>query len=100
MDLPHLKMTATGSAKYRRRVTSAPMKALLGKSAVEWSLKTRDPAEIVEAWKEANARFEAIRSKAEGKTLEQAQWELLRDAAVAQGWSAPMPCGSARWTIS
>ena len=43
MDLPHLKLADKGNAKYRRRVTSPQMRTMLGKSAVEWSLKTRDP---------------------------------------------------------
>lgn len=89
MDLPHLKMAATGNAKYRRRVTSPAMRDMIGKAAVEWSLKTRDPAKIVERWKEADARFEALLAKAEGTTSEQARWDLLRDAAVAHGLAAP-----------
>ncbi|WP_371156986.1 hypothetical protein [Jannaschia sp. 2305UL9-9] len=89
MELPHRKMAATGNAKYRRRVTSAAMRDMIGKAAVEWSLGTRDPAKIVDAWKKADARFEALRQKAEGKTSEQARWDLLRDAAVAHGLAAP-----------
>lgn len=75
--------------RYRRRVTSGPMKALLGKSAVEWSLKTRDPAKIVEAWKEADTRFEALLAKAERATSGQLEWDTLRAAAVAHGLAAP-----------
>jgi hypothetical protein len=77
MDLLHLKLEKTGNAKYRRRVTSPQMRALLGKSAVEWSLKTRDPLKIVEAWKEADARFEAMLAKAEGRETSQVEWESL-----------------------
>ncbi len=89
MELPHLKIGKTGNAKYRRRVTSPQMRALLGKSAVEWSLKTRDPVKIVEAWKEANERFKALLAKAEGKTTDQVEWSILHKAAVAHGLVRP-----------
>lgn len=89
MDLPHLKLAKTGNAKYRRRVTSAPMRAMLGKSAVEWSLKTRDPLKIVEAWKVRHAEFEAMEAKAEGRTTSQIEWDMLHSAAVAHGLAQP-----------
>jgi hypothetical protein len=60
MDLPHLKLAKTGNAKYRRRITSPEMRVMLGRTAVEWSLKTRDPVKIVEAWKVAHAKFEGF----------------------------------------
>lgn len=65
MDLPHLKRAKTGNAKYRRRVTSPRMRVVLGKSAVEWSLKTRDPLKILDVWKAAHAKFEgyAVQSR-------------------------------------
>lgn len=85
MDLPHLKLGKTGNAKYRRRVTSPQMQTMLGKAAVEWSLKTRDPIKIVEAWKEAHARFEALEAKASGQTTEQTRWDILLEAAVEYG---------------
>lgn len=85
MDLPHLKMANTGNAKYRRRVTSAPMRAMLGKSAVEWSLKTRDPAKIVEAWRAANERFEALEAAAHGNSAPQSEWDIVMAAATAHG---------------
>ena len=85
MDLPHLKMANTGNAKYRRRVTSAPMRAMLGKSAVEWSLKTRDPAKIVEAWRAANERFEALEVAAHGNSAPQSEWDIVMAAATAHG---------------
>ncbi|MEP5633925.1 MAG: site-specific integrase [Tateyamaria sp.] len=85
MDLPHLKLAKTGNAKYRRRVTSVQMRAMLGKSAVEWSLKTRDPLKIVEAWKKTNAKFEALEAQAEGKTVPQSEWEITLAAAIEHG---------------
>ncbi|MGH1417130.1 MAG: site-specific integrase [Pelagimonas sp.] len=85
MDLPHLKLANTGNAKYRRRVTSPQMRTMLGKSAVEWSLKTRDPLKIVEAWKEANAKFEALELQADGKTVMQSEWDVTLAAAVKNG---------------
>ncbi|MEL6450213.1 MAG: hypothetical protein AAFQ19_03055, partial [Pseudomonadota bacterium] len=83
MDLPHLKLGKSGNAKYRRRVTSPAMRAMLGKSAVEWSLRTRDPLKIVKAWEEAHARFEALEAKAGSKTTAQAAWDVTLEAAVA-----------------
>jgi hypothetical protein len=88
-DLPHLKLAKTGNAKYRRRVTSPQMRAMLGKSNVEWSLKTRDPLKIVEAWKVANAKFEDMLSKAEGAATEQVEWDMQVKAAVAHGLARP-----------
>lgn len=85
MDLPHLKLGKSGNAKYRRRVTSPAMRAMLGKSAVEWSLRTRDPLKIVKAWEEAHARFEALEAKAGSKTTAQAAWDVTLEAAVAYG---------------
>lgn len=89
MDLPHLKVGKTGNAKYRRRVTSPAMQTMLGRMAVEWSLKTRDPVQIVDAWKKAHGRFEALEAQAEGKTTTQAEWELLLRAAVAHDLAKP-----------
>ncbi|MGR3503569.1 hypothetical protein [Pseudaestuariivita sp.] len=89
MDLPYLKLGKTGSAKYRRPIRSAPMRAMLGKSAVEWTLKTRDPLKIVEAWKVKHAEFEALQAKAEGRTTNQIEWDMLHSAAVAHGLVQP-----------
>lgn len=89
MELSHLKQGKTGNAKYRRRVTSKQMQAMLGAKAVEWSLKTKDPLKIVDAWKSAHARFEALEAKAEGLTSDQAEWDILQAAAVAHGLATP-----------
>ncbi len=89
MVLPHLKLGKTGNAKYRHRVTSPQMQTMLGKAAVEWSLKTRDPIKIVEAWKEAHARFQALEAKASGQTIKQTQWDVLSAAAVKHGLAPP-----------
>lgn len=89
MDLPHLKLSKTGNAKYRRRITSPQLRAVLGKSAVEWSLKTRDPLEIVDAWKVQHAKFEAMQAKAEGRSTESVEWDMLLKAAVAHGLAEP-----------
>jgi hypothetical protein len=89
MDLPHLKLGKTGNAKYRRRVTSPAMQTMLGKMAVEWSLNTRDPVQIVDAWKKAHGKFEELEAQSEGKTTTQAEWELLLRAAVAHGLANP-----------
>ncbi|MEM8692441.1 MAG: site-specific integrase [Pseudomonadota bacterium] len=85
MDLPHLKLAKTGNAKYRRRVTSEAMRAMLGKSAVEWSLKTRDPLKIVEAWKVAHARFETLEAKANNTTTDHVEWGIVQAAATKHG---------------
>lgn len=89
MDLPHLKQGKTGNAKYRRRVTSPQMQAMIGTKAVEWSLKTRDPLKILDAWKVAHAKFEALQAKAEGVTTDQVQWDILIKAAVDHGLARP-----------
>ncbi|WP_237061338.1 tyrosine-type recombinase/integrase [Loktanella sp. M215] len=89
MDLPHLKLAPTGNAKYRRRVTSPQMRVMLGRSAVEWSLKTRDPLKILEAWKVEHARFEAMQAKADGTSTDQVEWSILHSAAVAHGLARP-----------
>jgi hypothetical protein len=89
MDLPHLKFVKTGNAKYRRRVTSPQMQAMLGTKAVEWTLKTRDPLKIVEAWKIAHSKFEALLAKAENTTIDQVSWDILHSAAVAHGIARP-----------
>ena len=85
IELQHLKLAKTGNAKYRRRVTSPAMQAMIGRSAVEWSLKTRDPQKIAEAWKVAHARFEALLAKAEGTQTDQVEWGILHNAAVTHG---------------
>jgi integrase len=89
MDLPHLKLAKTGNAKYRRRITSPEMRVMLGRSAVEWSLKTRDPVKIVDAWKVAHAKFEALQVKAEGTQIDQIEWSIAHTAAVAHGLAGP-----------
>lgn len=89
IDLPHLKLTKTGNAKYRRRVTSPPLRAVLGKSAVEWSLKTRDPLKILAAWKVEHAKFESMQAKAEGKDTANVEWAMLVKAAVEHGLALP-----------
>lgn len=89
MDLPHLKLSKTGNAKYRRRVTSPQMRVILGKSAVEWSLKTKDPLKYQEAWEVQHARFEAMEAKAEGRETTQVEWDALAKAAVEHGLARP-----------
>jgi len=89
MELPHLKIGKAGNAKYRRRVTSPQMRTMLGKSAVEWSLKTKDPLKYKEAWEVQHARFEVLEAKAEGKETSQVEWEKLLDAAVTHGLARP-----------
>lgn len=89
MDLPHLKLAPTGNAKYRRRVTSPQMQTLLGVKVVEWSLKTRDPLKIVEAWKVHHARFEALEAKANRTSADQIEWDAMLAAAVAHGLARP-----------
>jgi len=89
MNLPHLKMGKTGNAKYRRRITSPEMRAMLGVSAVEWSLRTRDPLTIAEKWKVLNDRFEALQVQAEGTNVDRAKWEVVSKAAEAHGLVTP-----------
>jgi hypothetical protein len=89
MELPHLKVGKAGNAKYRRRVKSPQMRAMLGKSAVEWSLKTKDPLKFKEAWEVQHARFEAMEAKAEGRETTQVEWEVLVKAAVEHGLARP-----------
>jgi len=89
MELPHLKIGKTGNAKYRRRITSPQMRAMLGKSAVEWSLKTKDPLKFQEAWEVQHARFEAMESDADGRETSQVKWDELLKVAVEHGLARP-----------
>ena len=65
------------------------MRVVLGKSAVEWSLKTSDPLKILDAWKAAHAKFEGMQTKAEGTATEQVEWDMLHSVAVAHGLARP-----------
>lgn len=89
LELPYLKIGKAGNAKYRRKVTSEAMRAMVGKDAIEWSLKTKDPLKIVDAWKEAHTRFEALLAKAEETTVAHIEWEMLHKAAVEHGLVRP-----------
>jgi len=89
LDLPHLKpATATANAKYRRRVPE-DLKVVFGKSAVEWSLGSKDPTEIYEAWKIAHAKFEAMAGRRSKVTTEQIKWEMAQKAAIEHGLATP-----------
>jgi len=65
------------------------MRTMLGKSAVEWSLKTREPVKMLKAWEVAHARFEALEAKAEGKSMPQAEWDMVLAAAIEHGLAKP-----------
>ncbi len=89
LDLPHLKpATDTTNAKYRRRVPDH-LVAVFGKRNVEWSLKTKDPAKIIEAWEIAHARFEAMAARRTNVSLEQIKWEIVQKAAIEHGLATP-----------
>lgn len=89
IEREYLKLEETGNAKYRRPIRSEKLQVLLGKRAVEWSLKTRDPLKIVAAWEDAHARFEALLAKAEAMTIEQIEWEKLHGTATDYGLAKP-----------
>ena len=65
------------------------MQAALGVKAVEWSLGTKDPAQIYAAYSKAHAKFEAMEAKAEGATVDQVEWDMAHDAAVRHGLAEP-----------
>lgn len=89
LDLPHLKpATATANAKYRRRVPDE-FRSVFGKSAVEWSLGTKDPLEIFKAWELAHARFEAVIERGSNVSANQLQWEMVLKAAIEHGLATP-----------
>ncbi|WP_278921141.1 DUF6538 domain-containing protein [Pseudophaeobacter profundi] len=89
LDLPHLKpATATANAKYRRRVPE-DLRGVFGKNAVEWSLGTKDPAEIYEAWKIAHAKYEAMAGRRSKVSTEQIRWEIAQKAAIEHGLATP-----------
>ena len=89
IEREYLKLEETGNAKYRRPIRSEKLQVLLGKRAVEWSLKTRDPLKIVAAWEDAHAEFEALLAKAEAMTMEQIEWEKLHGTATDYGLAKP-----------
>ncbi|WP_417278651.1 tyrosine-type recombinase/integrase [Celeribacter sp.] len=85
MDLPYLKpATATDNAKYRRRVPESYVN-VFGKKNVEWSLGTKDPLEIVEQWKIAHTRFEAMLTRKQDVSEEQIVWEMTHAIAMKYG---------------
>jgi uncharacterized heparinase superfamily protein len=85
LNLPHLKpATSTANAKYRRRVPD-DLRAVFGKQNVEWSLKTKDPAKIIEAWNVAHARFEAMAARRSSISTTQIKWEMVQKAAIEHG---------------
>jgi len=89
LDLPHLKpATATANAKYRRRVPE-DLRGVFGKNAVEWSLGTKDPAEIYEAWKVAHAKYEAMAGRRSKVSTEQVRWEIAQKAVIEHGLATP-----------
>lgn len=89
VDLPYLKLpTSTAHAKYRRRVP-AGAKDVFESSAVEWTLGTSDPQEIVAAWELAHARFEAMVERGASVSPEQIRWEKTLEAAIRHGLAKP-----------
>jgi integrase len=89
LNLPHLKpATSTANAKYRRRVPD-DLRAVFGKQNVEWSLKTKDPAKIIEAWNVAHARFEAMAARRSSISTSQIKWEMVQKAAIEHGLATP-----------
>ena len=89
VDLPHLKpATATSNAKYRRRVPQN-LRGIFRTQAVEWWLKTKDPMEVIEAWKVAHARFEAMAERGATVSSEQIKWEMAQKAAIEHGLASP-----------
>lgn len=89
VDLPYLKPpTRNSHAKYRRLVP-AGAKDAFGSSAVEWTLGTSDPKEIVAAWEIQHARFEAMLARRASVSSEQIRWEKTLEAAIRHGLAKP-----------
>lgn len=89
MDLKYLKLSDSGgNAKYRRRVPEA-LQAEFGVKAVEWSLGTKDPLKIVQAYAKAHERFETKMSQLGGASRDQVEWDIALRAAVSHGLVPP-----------
>ncbi|MEP3347730.1 MAG: hypothetical protein ABJN34_05100 [Litoreibacter sp.] len=65
------------------------LRAVFGSKVVEWSLKTKDPAKIIEAWNIAHARFEAMAARRSKVSNDQAKWEMAQKIVIEHGLATP-----------
>ncbi|MBT9385456.1 hypothetical protein KM176_16400 [Pseudooceanicola sp. CBS1P-1] len=89
MERKHLKPpTGTANAKYRRRVPEG-LRNVFGRSAVEWSLKSKDPEVYLRNYDIEHQRFEAMAARKTAVSGDQIKWEMAQKAAIEHGLAKP-----------